>query len=572
MLFVWAWSHVLAGRRSANRTEFDEAIVAIRANEIFRLRGGTHGQDREDWEKAKRQLRLEAQRDARRQHALAVLLTGLGLLLALGVGFALTTLVSDWFGYSGVVVSRHLTRPEALQILFGLVCGTLLLQWWPADWRPYFTATGAYVILAALPIAAILLPHLDDMAKGLTKLKAGVVELEFGNIKAQSRPTVDAERERFANDPFERLQQFPMIVPLDRDFAKVDGGAQTTAAIEAIDSASRFFDLIEPLIWCAASVKDRYPDEGTVQVTLLPIALDLVRLLPMPGAIPKKIAGPGNQAAAPTAPEKVLFGAIKKADAELRQRFGVDCASSAHLSLSADKQPPPTLPKDWPAGLALSVMAQGPHIHVFLANLLWFTVGLDGGRDSLARIVEHFPEDMNVQYLYAQLLYASDRDFGDVAGQLVRVLTIRQEQAATVARLPQTGAPIPSAKIEELRERYKRAYRIVTNDYAFWAAQSGTSELIASGYADDNYKNLREVSVLRGMDCIILDTFGYVKLAFSRKHADTAAQQMVGDAERFFQEARDCARRLPESRQRRHLLKVFDLHLRQANVLARDLH
>jgi hypothetical protein len=43
MLFVWAWSHVLAGRRSANRTEFDEAIVAIRANEIFRLRGGTHG-------------------------------------------------------------------------------------------------------------------------------------------------------------------------------------------------------------------------------------------------------------------------------------------------------------------------------------------------------------------------------------------------------------------------------------------------------------------------------------------------------------------------------------------------
>lgn len=577
ILFRFSWSRLVQGVLPWSPGDVIREATAFRAHDRYALRGKEPGHDVEDWVQAER----EVWREAWLRLALGVIMILVGALVAFVVIFALLTLGSEIFGYDAAVLSRDLTRPEAVQITIGIIFAVLLLQWWPANWRPQLTERRSYLILGVLPAFVLLVPHIDRLMESLTKFKAAGVEVEFGNARAQSRPTLESERDKMVSNTEERLRTASKTIARDLHVATVRSyltGSAVTGELEKIKAyittaktAQKFLEKsLEPLFSCARSAKDRYPQQHAVEEILTPVAVQLGTHLG--GASPADKVGV-TAADKMSSPEEFVHRAIRSARQELERRFGDDCASDNKNARPGKSSPSET---QWPEGVLVSQLAASPHVHLVFANLLWFTGGTEIARDHLMTVVDRFPEDMNVHYLLAQLFYVSERSFEDIGNRLTTVLKLIDVDRERVNRVSAAAAKVPEDALTDLRTRYKLAHRIVTNDFAYWAAQAGVRELTASEYAEENYKKRDEVKVLGDVYCSIIDTYGYVKLLFGGRRRDSTTLRMVDDAQRLFEEAQACVREMKQEtradvRQRQALLKTFALHARQATLFARDL-
>src|SRR2546421_12843432 len=116
---------VVPGRlRRLVRTPSHEEI-ARRAYEISLARGGEAGHDVDDWLQAEREFR----RGAWTQAAIGV---------AILVMLALAAVATSVPRYEAYLIARHLTGPEATQVVLGVAFGGLLRFWLAelASWVP----------------------------------------------------------------------------------------------------------------------------------------------------------------------------------------------------------------------------------------------------------------------------------------------------------------------------------------------------------------------------------------------------------------------------------------------------
>lgn len=471
-------------------------------------------------------------------------------------------------------VSPIVTTPEVLQLVLGALFGGLLRFWWPA-WTSHLpdgqVNPWSAAVLIALPLLTAVSPHLEGVFGSLTGVKAVGLEFQFGSktaAKIDERPVFEVEREKQIAGSIDNFTRFTGIIADDILLLKlrsvladhITEPAEKAAKVQKIskrlDASERardfFKELLLPLASCVSAAKKELQNEDSIRDALKPVVRALT-----------KLSEPAS-----TDPRPDVLKSVTSAHQMLRAllREPKDCVEAKR-----DR---------WPDGLRRITgrdLADGPHIHYLVANLLWADRNIEKAIDVLRKQVDEFPDDVNVTFTYARLLYAGEREIQpEVLTYLDRALkivnSVIQDAGGEIAR---GSRDLDARTLAAIKTRFERGRRWIINETAYLSAQAGVGEPAALKYAAENYAVREEIAgILPFMRVAVIDTHGYVKMAAAVRTSPLKLDQMraeIEDARRLFREAMDYAKRLENPSERRAATRTVELHDRQAEKLLGEL-
>ena len=473
--------------------------------------------------------------------------------------------------------AQDLTGPEVAQLILGVAFGCILRCWWPQFWVVQMPPGTRYnwvaITLVGLLLLAATVPYLERLSGGMTGLKTPVAEFQFADPLNIDRTVFEVEREH-AN--INLMQWFAYAgVQEDLDYLNLlqeqaetisDPSGKEDMLKMIKDRVGMYGDtqafinkILLPLNLCTYHAYENYLDKQSIRSALRPLA-QLLRLLIQKGQLQNSTLAIDTF----LREAKKNFHLIKAALVEEKEKKGCE--------FNVDDKSPEFQKPD--------VLANTPHIYLLQAFLNKINDNPAGAISILESASERFDSDRNlspgilflINFILAGYLHDSEYDPENIYRYLDKALKIAQNAGRKIDK--QKSCARLSDKLcnllEDTSKRFEEFERSAKNALAYFSAKTGVRKLEALHYAEENYDN-REKLLRPSTKPEIVDTYGYVKMAFAARKAPPDFDE-IEQAKALFQQALDYVKLLPESSRKDKESKLevkttVQVHLEQAKKL-----
>ena len=528
----------------------------------------------------------------------------------------------QWPEYWVAIIAQRLTGNEAARLILGAVFGCLLRYWGPHFWemrlRPWTRYNWVAISLVGLLLLAAATPYLERQLGGMTGLKTPFAEFQFEGIARVERTLFEETRETTSSSKVIPNFTGNYAIDHDTDFLtsfmnkkfmnlKRIKPKRISEQIEVYNKSLMVAnEILGPLNQCASQAYKNYLDTESVRHALGPVAQSLRLLIQSgpsqnsaseknpPDPLRKKVKQSLTllEEALVTEEKDPLRKEVKQSLALLREAIvrdkdtllkevekSLDLLKGAIGKEEEKKKCTLNLQSNQQLSDDLGVLSKAPHIYLGLALLDAFNDNREGGISILKQASERFGPDgdspgirFNINFTLARYLYDTEHDPENIFRQLDKALKIAQDTLDDIDKWKQlTTDNDMRGKLLNAERRFKRFERSAKNFSAYFSAEVGARKFEALRYAKENYDNPEKLLLSPPMKSQIIDTYGYVKMAFEAKR-DLPDFDEIEQAKALFKEALSHAKNLDETDRykreyKRMAKKTFESHLRQADRL-----
>lgn len=492
----------------------------------------------------------------------------------------------DWWSeYWAVRIALDLTGTEVAQLILGGVFGCILRYWGPQFWVTRMPPGTRYNWVAISLVGLLLLaaagPYLGSWLRnsGITGLKTPVVEFQFAGKGKIRLPRLEKDLQSKQLKNFETLQFMTFsnkFIEMDLKYLELFPNAES-ARYREIYEKSRLFakNLLLPLGMCANLARQNNLDIESIRHELQPIAQILYLLIKQGESILKPQSQDSISEEDSDERQKIRVQNAKRSTDSLRAKFLEQVDESLIDLNSAFVEDTCNLlnvaPHIAEAYVDPEVLAKAPHIYLALAYLDQFNDNQQGAISILEKAHENFGYDhspgilFNINYSLFRFLNEQDkRDRTSILPFLDHALEIAQYAGSKIDHLKDTIPKPDRIHKDELLEQFELSETFVKNDLAYVSAEEGIRKFEALQYANHNYNHRDKLP--RGFRPLIIDTYGYAKMAFEARKIPQNFDT-IKEARALFREAISHTEGLPDSDEKFLGMKVLRTHLNQANML-----
>ena len=473
----------------------------------------------------------------------------------------------QWPEYWVALIVQRLTGTEAMRFILGAAFGCILRHWGPHFWemrlKPETRYNWVAISLAGLLLLAAAIPYIERQLGGMTALKTPVAEFQFEGMTRAESPGFKEQRKIYVLKLIPNFATISSSIKNDLSYLELlekeaktitDPSGKKKMLLKKIGERREIYDktqsfindILTPLGQCAKHTKNNYLDIESIRHALSPVAQKL-RLLIQSGQ---------SQNSTP---------AIGQLENEVEK--SLELLKKAVREKGQCKWDKSEIPSD------SKFLTDAPHIYLALALLDGFNENREGAISILKKASEQFGDDhdlspgilFNINFHLSRFLYNSQHDPESIFRYLDRSLKIAQDTSSRIDKWKQfTIPPDQQHTLLKVKKRFKKTERWAKNALAYLSAQVGVRKFEALLYAKDNYDNGEKLS--QSMKLQIIDTYGYVKMAFAARKVPPDFEE-IQQAKALFKDALSHAENLPDSESKRTTKRTFQSHLQQADRL-----
>ena len=491
-------------------------------------------------------------------------------LLALGVvAFSVVVQIFQWPEYWVSLIVQRLTGTEATQFILGAVFGCILRYWGPHFWEMRLRSETRYnwvaISLVGLLLLAAVAPYIERQLGGMTALKTSVLEFQFAGKNRAVSPMKEQHEIYFLmllpevkNIITSITNDLNYLELFQKEAQRIDDPSDKEELLQKIGKRKKIYnntkDFIKyflfPLAQCAREAQKKSLATESIRVALRPVAQKL-RLL---------IESVKSQHSSPA-----IDPLVKEIEKSLNLLKGALLPKGRKKWCTSDEQ---KIPSD------LEFLSKAPHIYGVLANMDGFNDNMEVGISILKKASDQFGDDhnlspgilFNLNHHLSYFLYYSGYDPESIFRYSDKALKIAQDTGSRIDKWEKCKIDSKQCKLPEVKERFKKTERWAKNFLAYFSADLGVRKFMALRYAKENYDDLDKLIGL--MKTRIIDTYGYVKMAFAVREVPTNFDE-IKQAKALFEEAQSY---VPEQAHdaievKHYANKILRSHLEQANRL-----
>lgn len=489
-----------------------------------------------------------------------------------------------------VQTAQDLTGPEVVQLILGAIFGCVLRYWgsqfWVVRMPPGTRYNWVAISLVGLLLLAAAVPYIGSLLRdwGMTGLKTPFAEFQFAGKTTTERVAFEVESK--ARD-ITLVPAFSMTgighdlswlllkkTPTrDEPSANKMTEKNNDSIIATYQKTKDFIHyFLRPLSNCAFEAYENGLDPESIRHALGPVAQQL-RLLIEPGQ---------SQNSTPVEKLSVnnLLTKIKDSVNSLKEAFVQDedlpLQDVEEIKKSVNRLKNMCLLGNLKSIPSPDVLAKTPHIYLALARLDRYNGNMDRAIAILESASEKFDADRThgpgirlfLNIFLANFLHEEEHDPGNIFPYLDRALEIAQNTRRKIEKWEESSRNFDKDELLKVKGQLEAYERGAKNALAFFSAKTGGRKFMALRYAEENYDDRNKLRN-RANKPDVIDTYGYVKMAFA-KRSNPPDFDEIKQAKALFQEALAYLKILPADSRLgenwKHEMKVkLQAHLKQTD-------